>query len=55
LLEFEQELWSALVECGLAREAIRAISADIIARALVRIGEEHQKLAAAISVELVPP
>jgi hypothetical protein len=46
LLEFEQELWSALLDCGLPREKIPAISADMIARALVRIGEDHKKLAA---------
>jgi hypothetical protein len=55
MLDFEQELWSALVECGLPRERIPAISADMIARALVRVGEEHKKVAAdPISIELVP-
>ncbi len=46
LLDFEQELWRALLECGLPRDRIPTISADMIARALVRIGEDHKKLAA---------
>jgi hypothetical protein len=45
LLDFEQELWAALLECGLPREEIPRISAQLIARALTRIGEEHVKLA----------
>ena len=45
LLYFEQELWRALLECGLPREQIPSISAELIARAFARIGEEHEKLA----------
>jgi hypothetical protein len=45
LLDFEQELWRALLDCGLARDEVPLISAQLIARALTRIGEEHVKLA----------
>lgn len=45
LLDFEQELWRALRDCGLPRNECPLISAQMIARALARIGEEHVKLA----------
>lgn len=45
LLDFEQELWQALHDCGLPRGEVPLISAQLIARALTRIGEEHVKLA----------
>lgn len=45
LLDFEQELWHALNDCGLPRGEVPLISAQLIARALTRIGEEHVKLA----------
>jgi hypothetical protein len=47
LLHFEQELWGALVDCGVPREHIPTISADMIARAFERIGESRKQLAAA--------
>jgi hypothetical protein len=45
LLAFEQELSHALSDCGLARDEVPEVSAQMIARALTRIGEEHVKLA----------
>jgi hypothetical protein len=45
MLDFEQELWRALHECGLARAEVPGVSAQLIARALARIGEDHVKLA----------
>lgn len=47
LLDFEQELWRALHECGLARADVPLISAQMIARALARIGDEHVERATA--------
>lgn len=44
LLDFEQELRHALRDCGLPRAEIRLVSAQLISRALTRIGEEHIKL-----------
>lgn len=46
LLDFEQELWHALADCGLPREQVPSFSAAMIARAFTRIGEEHVRLAA---------
>ena len=46
LLVFEQELWQALLDCGLPREQVPMISAEMIARAFTRLGEEHVALAA---------
>lgn len=55
LLELEQELWRALLDCGLPREHIPTTSADMIARALVRIGEERKQLAVGRSfIDRVP-
>jgi hypothetical protein len=45
LLDFEQELWHALAECGLSREEVPRISAQMIARAFAMIGEQHVELA----------
>lgn len=47
LLEFEQELCRALVDCGLPHECVPTIAVDMIARALVRISDEHRKLVVA--------
>lgn len=45
LLDLEQELWQVLHGCGLARADVPAISAQLIARALTKIGQDHIKLA----------
>jgi hypothetical protein len=45
LLDLEQELWQVLHGCGLARADVPALSAQLIARALTKIGEDHVKLA----------
>jgi hypothetical protein len=47
LLDFEQELCRALVDCGLPHESVPSIAVDMIARALVRIGDDHRKLVGA--------
>jgi hypothetical protein len=46
LLELEQGLWQALFDCGVPRAEAPRFSAQLIARALTRIGEAHIKLAA---------
>ncbi len=46
LIDFEQELWHALADCGLPREQVPTISAAMIAHAFTRLGEEHVRLAA---------
>lgn len=57
LLDFEQELSRALVDCGLAHDIVQRTSAQMIARALTRIGEEHLQLVIRIDAELAgtPP
>jgi hypothetical protein len=55
LLDFEQELWRALLDCGLPRERIPVVASDMIARAFVRLGDEHkQRGADPIMVDLLP-
>jgi hypothetical protein len=45
LLDFEHELARALGDCGVPRDDIRTISAEMIARAFARIGESRKELA----------
>ena len=45
LLDFEQELWQALADCGFPRDTVPTISAEMIARAFTRLGEDHIKMA----------
>lgn len=45
LLHFEQELWEALADCGFPRDTVPTISAEMIARAFTRLGEDHVKMA----------
>ncbi len=51
LLELEQDLWQALADCGVPRREVPDLSAQLIARALTRIGEDHVKLAAEMDSE----
>lgn len=56
LLELEQGLWQALFDCGVSRLEAPRISAQLIARALTRIGEAHVALAAKVEKEeQLPP
>ena len=55
LLELEQDLWQLLLECGVPRADAPSISAQLIARALTRIGEEHVKLATECDDKLGSP
>jgi hypothetical protein len=55
LLELEQALWQQLLECGVPRADAPRISAQLIARALTRIGEEHVKLATETDDKLSAP
>ena len=52
LLDFEQELCHALADCGLTRDIVPRTSAEMIARALARIGEEHLQMVIRIDAEV---
>jgi hypothetical protein len=45
LLCFEQELWRALVDCGVPRELVPKLAAEMLAQGLTKVGEHHIKAA----------
>lgn len=48
LLDFQLELRLALADCGVPADEVKALAADMIARAFTRIGEHHVQVAAEV-------